>query len=159
MLLWWNFEKRQYKSNIKIEYFIIWSKYFKPKLGHYLLFCKLLDVEHFNTDNKKSIIIEIIIDIFMLKNCDAIVIFLIYDQFGAIQKQDPERIVWKLTLTLTVIFYFTKAENRTKTSRAQVSHNCLSKGTIFAIIFWCNSTNTDSRKIKSFKLHFSRLHM
>ena len=70
-------------------------------------------------------------DIFMLENCDAIVIFLIYDQFGAIQKQDPERIVCKTHKTNKL----TKAENRTKTSRAQVSHNCLSKGTIFAIIF------------------------
>ena len=68
----------------------------------------------------------------MLENCDTIVIFLIYDQFGDIQKPDPERIVCK---THTYINNFKKAENRTKTSRAQVSYYCLGKGTIFGIIF------------------------
>ena len=31
----------------------------------------------------------------MLEKCDAIVIFPIYGQFGAIQKSDLGRIVWK----------------------------------------------------------------
>ena len=58
----------------------------------------------------------------MSANCDLIVIFPIYGQFGAIQKQDSGRIVCK-----TYIFInsnLTETENRTKKSLIQLSHNC-----------------------------------
>ena len=61
-------------------------------------------------------------DHFMSANCDLIVIFPIYGQFGAIQKQDSGRIVCK-----TYIFInsnLTETENRTKKSLIQLSHNC-----------------------------------
>ena len=45
-------------------------------------------------------------------NCDVIVIFPIYGQFGAIWKSDSARV---LTLTTSVVtFYHTKIENKTK---------------------------------------------
>ena len=45
-------------------------------------------------------------------NCDVIVIFPIYGQFGAIWKSDSVRV---LTLTTSVVtFYHTKIENKTK---------------------------------------------
>ena len=49
-------------------------------------------------------------------NYDVIIIFPIYSQSGAIGKSDSGCIVVKLTFTLTVIFYLTKTENRTKKS-------------------------------------------
>ena len=52
----------------------------------------------------------------MSENCDVIVIFLIYGQFGGIEKPDSARISVKLTFLLTVTFYLTKTENRTKNS-------------------------------------------
>ena len=54
----------------------------------------------------------------MLANCDVIVIFLIYGQFGAIWKPDSGRIV---TFSLTVTLYLTKTENRTKISNTAVT--------------------------------------
>ena len=56
---------------------------------------------------------ENIDDIFMLENCDTIVIFLIYDQFGAIQKPDPERIVCKTQtyINSNLLFYKSWKQN------------------------------------------------
>ena len=58
----------------------------------------------------------------MSKNCDIIVIFPIYSQFGAIQKPASRHIVCKTYISLTVTFYLTKTENRTKKSPTQLSH-------------------------------------
>ena len=49
----------------------------------------------------------------MEANCDVIVILLIYGQFGAIPRPDSGHIV-KITFSLIVAFYLTKAEDRTK---------------------------------------------
>ena len=77
----------------------------------------------------------------MAANCDVIFIFAIYRQFGALRKSDSGPIVnKKLTFSLTVTFYLTKSENRTKKSLTQLSLCCfekvkvlfLLKGTIFA---------------------------
>ena len=46
------------------------------------------------------------------KNCDVIVIFSIYGQFGAIRKPGSRRLV----------FYVAKTENRTKKSLKQLSN-------------------------------------
>ena len=58
----------------------------------------------------------------MSANCDVIVIFSIYDQFGAIQNPDFRRIVCKLTFSSTVTFYLTKSESRTKKILTKLSH-------------------------------------
>ena len=50
-------------------------------------------------------------DYVMSANCDDIVIFLIYGQFGAIQKPNSGRIVVKLTFSLIVTFSLTNTEN------------------------------------------------
>ena len=60
----------------------------------------------------------------MSQNYDAMIIFPIYRQFGAIQKPDSRRIVYKATFSLIVNFYLTKAEKRTKISLIQLSHYC-----------------------------------
>ena len=61
----------------------------------------------------------------MSGNCDIIIIFPIYVQFGAIRELDSRCIVWKkLTFSLTVIFYLTKSGNRTKKSLTEFSHYC-----------------------------------
>ena len=52
----------------------------------------------------------------MLENCDFIVIFLIYGQFGAIQKTDSRTWSIKLLLSLIVAFRLSKTENRFKKS-------------------------------------------
>ena len=57
----------------------------------------------------------------MSKNCDVMVVFLIYDQFGASVK---------LTFSLIVTFHLTKIENRAKKSLTQLSSYCF-EGTIF----------------------------
>ena len=56
----------------------------------------------------------------MSKNCDVIVIFAIYGQFGAIRKPDTA----KLMFSLKVTFYLTKTENRTNKSLTQLSRYC-----------------------------------
>ena len=60
----------------------------------------------------------------MSTNCDVIVIFPIYGQFGAIWKPDSGRMVRKTTFLLTVTLYVTKAENTTKKSLIQLSYYC-----------------------------------
>ena len=66
------------------------------------------------------------------KNCDVIVIFLIYGRFGAFRKPDSGRIVVKLTFSFIVTFYLTKAENKAKKFLTSSHTIALSKGTIFA---------------------------
>ena len=58
----------------------------------------------------------------MSVNCDAIVNFPIYEQFGEIQKSDSGRIVCKTYIFNNRTFYLTKTENRTKKSLTQPSH-------------------------------------
>ena len=60
-------------------------------------------------------------DDFILENCDAIAIFPIYGQFGAIRKPDSECIVCRTHMLLIVTYYFIKTENRTKKSPTQLS--------------------------------------
>ena len=55
-------------------------------------------------------------------NCGVIVIFPICGQFGAIWQPYSERIVCKSYISLPVILYLTKTENRTKKSLTQLSH-------------------------------------
>ena len=55
----------------------------------------------------------------MLENCDAIAIFPIYTQFGAICKPDSRRIVCKLIFSLIVTF-----ESRAKKSPTHLSQYC-----------------------------------
>ena len=74
----------------------------------------------------------------MLRNCDVIVIFLIYIQYGAFRKPKPSV---KLTFSLKVTFYLTKTENRTRKCLAKLSTIALSKGTIFV-------KNADISKIR-----------
>ena len=50
----------------------------------------------------------------MLPNCDIIVIFLIYGQFGAIGKPNSRCMVCKLTFSLIVTFYLTKLKAELK---------------------------------------------
>ena len=54
----------------------------------------------------------------MSENCDVIVIFPIYGQFGAIQKSV------KLIFSLIVTFYPTKTENITKKFLTHLSQYC-----------------------------------
>ena len=58
----------------------------------------------------------------MSANCDVVVSFLIYNQFGAIWKPDSGNIACnvKLTFSLIVTFYLTKIENRTRKSQTQL---------------------------------------
>ena len=60
----------------------------------------------------------------VLANYNVIFIFTIYSQFGAIRKPDSGRISVQLTFSLTITFYLTKTENRTKTSLTQLPHYC-----------------------------------
>ena len=58
----------------------------------------------------------------MLTNCDVIVIFPIYGQFGAIWKPDSGHIVCKAYIFIKVTFYLT-TENRTKKFLTQLSRS------------------------------------
>ena len=62
----------------------------------------------------------------MSKNCEVIAIFSIYGQFGVIRKPDSGRIVCKtyIFIILSLTFYLTKTENRTKMSTTQLLHYC-----------------------------------
>ena len=61
----------------------------------------------------------------ILANCDVIVTFPIYGQFGVIRKLDSGRIVCKSYMFIKRTFYLTKTENGTKKSLTQLSHYCL----------------------------------
>ena len=58
----------------------------------------------------------------MSVNCEIIVIFSIYGQFGAIRKPGSGRIVCKTYILLIAAFYLTKTENRIKKSLIQLPH-------------------------------------
>ena len=60
----------------------------------------------------------------MSANCDVIVFFLIYGQFAVIRKRIPDAWLIKLRFSLTIIFYLTKIENRTKKSLTELSYYC-----------------------------------
>ena len=60
----------------------------------------------------------------MWVNCDVIVIFSIYDQFGAIRKPDSGCIVCKSYIFIEATLYFTETESRTKKSLTQLSQSC-----------------------------------
>ena len=74
-------------------------------------------------DKKSKAISKKCDDDVMSAKCDVIVIFPIYDQFGAIQKLYSERTVCITYFFLSkVTFYLTKTENRTEKSLSQLSH-------------------------------------
>ena len=57
----------------------------------------------------------------MSANCDVIVIFLIYGQFGAIRKPDYGGIAAKTCIFINSHLYLIKTQNRTKKSLTQLS--------------------------------------
>ena len=73
----------------------------------------------------------------MSANCDVIVIFLIYVQFGAIRKPDSGRMICNTTFSLTVTFYLIKTKNRTKKYVTS----------LIQMLFFCKK-NADISKIK-----------
>ena len=79
----------------------------------------------------------------MSTNCDIIVIFPIYGQFGVTQKPDSGHIVCKTYFSSKVTFYTTKTDSRTKKSNID-----LSKGTAFAKNTDFLQEGADIRKIK-----------
>ena len=66
----------------------------------------------------------LVVDDVMLANCDVIVVFPIYGQFGESRSRIPDAWFVKFTFSLIVIFYLTKTESRTKNSLPQLSHYC-----------------------------------
>ena len=60
----------------------------------------------------------------MSANCNIILIFPIYGQFGAIRKPDSGSMVCKTYISLIAIFYLTKTENKTKKYLTQISCYC-----------------------------------
>ena len=77
--------------------------------------------------------------------CDVIVIFLIYSQFGAIQKLDSGCKICKTHIFINNnLFYLTKTEKRTKKSLTQLSNYSLSKGTILPKKF-CKKMETSAK--------------
>ena len=58
----------------------------------------------------------------MLENCDFINFFQIYDQFGASWISQGQSV--KPIFSLTVTFYLTETDNRTKQSLTQLSQYC-----------------------------------
>ena len=70
-----------------------------------------------NTETSKKIDNDV-----LLANCVVIVTFLIYGQFGVIQKPDSGRMIYKTYIFMIVNFYFTKTKNRTKKSVINYSY-------------------------------------
>ena len=60
----------------------------------------------------------------MSENCDVIVIFRSFGQFGAVRRPVPETESTKVMFSVKVTFWLTKTENRTKKSPTQLSHYC-----------------------------------
>ena len=62
----------------------------------------------------------------MSENCDVIVIFRIFGQFGAVWRPDSRHRAEsaEVMFSVTVTFCLTKTENRTKKSLTQFSHYC-----------------------------------
>ena len=58
----------------------------------------------------------------MSTNCDVIVIFPIYGQYGAIRKRDSGRMAVKTYIFIKVTFYLTNIENRSKKSLTKLSY-------------------------------------
>ena len=58
------------------------------------------------------------------ENCDIIVIFWIFGQFGASRGRIPDTESLKVMFSVMVIFCLTKTENRTKKFLTQFSHSC-----------------------------------
>ena len=81
----------------------------------------------------------------MSENCDAIVIFPIYGQFGAIQKLNSDSLSAKLMFSLIVTFYVIKTENRTKKS-----WDVLGTSTEFL-------PNNFKFKFQTYRIYFDRL--
>ena len=61
----------------------------------------------------------------MLTNCDVIVIFPVYNQFGANSEAGLWEYSLKTYISLKIIFYLTQTGNRSKKSLTQLSHHCL----------------------------------
>ena len=61
----------------------------------------------------------------MSTNCDAIVIFSIYGQFGATQKPGSGHKACKTYTFVNSNLYLTKTENRSSKFLTQLSHYCL----------------------------------
>ena len=57
-------------------------------------------------------------------NCDVIIIFPIYGQFGAMGNRIMNAWTVQPTFSLIVTFYLTNTENRTKKSLTQLSQYC-----------------------------------
>ena len=83
-------------------------------------------------NKKNKITSKIFGDDVMSENRDVIAIFLIFGQFGEIQKPDSGCIVCKTYIFINSNFYLTKTENRTKKSLNSSHTIALSKGTILA---------------------------
>ena len=61
-------------------------------------------------------------DDFVSSNYDVIAFFPIYGLFAAIMEPYSKLMAYKLTFSLTITFYLTKTENRTKKFLAQLSY-------------------------------------
>ena len=75
-------------------------------------------------DKRNKTMLKKFDDDIMSENCDVVAIFPVYGQFGSIWKMDSGRIICKTYLPLTITFYLTKTESRTKKSLTQLSHYC-----------------------------------
>ena len=60
----------------------------------------------------------------MLANCDVVVIFSIYGQFGAIPKPDSRRMVYKTYISINSNFLSYKNWKRAKRSLTELSYYC-----------------------------------
>ena len=83
----------------------------------------LYRLHHVDCLNADSLEIE---NDFILTSSDVIVIFQIYDQFGAIQEPDSERMVCNTYIFIISNFllqkFVTKTENRTRKPLTQLAH-------------------------------------
>ena len=75
-------------------------------------------------DERKTTTLKKIDDDVISANCDVIVYSPIYDQFETIRKPDSKCMVSNTCISIKVTLYFTKAENRTKKSLAQLPCYC-----------------------------------
>ena len=60
----------------------------------------------------------------MSKNCDVIVIFRIFSQFGAVRRPVSGTVSAKVMFSVIAAFCLTKTENRTKKSLTQLPYYC-----------------------------------
>ena len=98
----------------------------------------------------------------MFANFNVIIIFPIYDQFGAIRTPDSGRAVCK-AFSLIVTFYHSKTENRTKKSLTQLSRYSFEWRCYFCpkMLTFCKKilTSTKLRGPWHYKVNFLRLNM